>query len=145
MERFSLLLTTFLMLATTALKAQDSSNVYGFNFHKLKPTVQIFVTAKYHLENNTCGYSFGHAHLGFQYQFNDKWSAKIIIHRGRATSVGEITVIDTNGNILTVQYRHHKQYQSCKLWVNRWYRLFPRCSVWNFTDFDIRSNVRIYI
>ena len=103
MRRFSLLLTTVLLLATTALKAQDSTNVYGFNFQKLKPIVQIFGTAKYDLENNTYGYSFGRAHLGFQYQFNDKWNAKIIIDRGRPTSVGEITVTDVNGNSLVVE------------------------------------------
>lgn len=102
MKRFSLLLTTVLMVATTALQAQDSSNVYGFNFHKLKPIVQIFGTAKYDLENNTYGYSFGRAHLGFQYRFNEKWSAKMIIDRGRPTSVGEITVTDIDGNSLVV-------------------------------------------
>ena len=41
--------------------------------------------------------------LGFQYKFNEKWSSKIIIDRGRATSAGEITVTDEGGNILTVQ------------------------------------------
>lgn len=103
MKRFSLLLTTVLMFATTALKAQDSANVYKFDFKKLKPIVQVFGTASYNLENQNYGYSFGRAHLGLQYQFNEKWNAKIIIDRGRATSVGEITVIDTNGNILPVQ------------------------------------------
>jgi hypothetical protein len=56
----------------------------------LKPIVQVFGTASYDIENNNYGYSFGRAHLGFQYQFNEKWSSKIIIDRGRATSVGEI-------------------------------------------------------
>jgi len=58
----------------------------------LTPIVQVFGTASYNLENNYYGFSFGRAHLGFQYQFNEKWSSKIIIDRGRATSVGEITV-----------------------------------------------------
>ena len=44
MKRFFLLLTTVLMFATTALKAQDSANVYKFNFKKLKPIIQIFGT-----------------------------------------------------------------------------------------------------
>ncbi len=69
----------------------------------LKPIVQVFGTASYNFENNKYGYNFGRAHLGFQYRFNESWLAKIIIDRGRATTVGEITVTDTNGNILTVQ------------------------------------------
>lgn len=69
----------------------------------LKPIVQVFGTASYTIENNRYGYSFGRAHLGFQYQFNQKWSAKIIIDRGRATSVGEITVTDADGNNLDVK------------------------------------------
>ncbi len=43
-----------------------------------KPIVQVFGTAAYDFENNTYGYSLGRAHLGFQYQFDKKWSAKII-------------------------------------------------------------------
>ncbi|MDX9908138.1 MAG: hypothetical protein RBS23_01660 [Mariniphaga sp.] len=103
MKRFSLLLTTVLMFVTMVLKAQDSANVYHFDFKKLKPVVQVFGTASYNFDNNNYGYSFGRAHLGIQYQFNEKWNAKIIIDRGRATSVGELTVTDTSGNILTVQ------------------------------------------
>lgn len=99
----NLKLSIILLLATTLLKAQDSTNVYNFDFNKLKPIVQIFGTASYNLEDNVYGYNFGRAHLGFQYQFNEKWSSKIIIDRGRATSVGEITVTDSDGNILTVQ------------------------------------------
>lgn len=83
--------------------AQDTTNVFGFELKKLKPIVQIFGTADYDIENNNYGYSFGRTHLGLQYQFNEKWIAKIIIDSGRATSVGEITVTDANGNSLTVQ------------------------------------------
>jgi hypothetical protein len=69
----------------------------------LKPIVQVFGAASYNFENSNYGYNFGRAHLGFQYQFNEKWSSKIIIDRGRATSVGKITVTDSLGNILNVE------------------------------------------
>lgn len=69
----------------------------------LTPIVQVFGTASYNLENDIYGYSFGRAHLGFHYQFNEKWSSKIIIDRGIATTVGKITVTDSSGNMLTVE------------------------------------------
>jgi len=92
-----------LLLSSLASKAQDSTNVYDFDFHKLRPFVQVFGTASYNIDENKYEYGFGRAHLGFQYQFNEKWNAKIILDRGRATSVGEITVADTNGTMQTVQ------------------------------------------
>jgi hypothetical protein len=67
-----------------------------------KPIVQVFGTALYDIETKHYAYTFGRAHLGYQYQFSPSWSAKIIIDRGRATSVGDITVTGTDGNILTV-------------------------------------------
>jgi hypothetical protein len=72
-------------------------------FEKVTPIVQIFGTASYNFDEYKYEYNFGRAHLGFKYDFNEKWSAKIIIDRGRATSVGEITVTDLNGNELMVQ------------------------------------------
>ena len=85
------------------IKVQDSTNISQFDFKKLKPIVQVFGTAEYNFENNNYDYSFGRAHLGFQYQFNEKWSSKIVIDRGRATSIGDLSVTDINGNILTVE------------------------------------------
>lgn len=99
-NRLYITLLLFLVIGT-GLKAQDAANAYNFN--KLEPIVQVFGTASYNFEDNNYGYSFGRAHLGFQYRFNEKWNAKIIIDRGRATSVGEITVTDADGNMLTVQ------------------------------------------
>ncbi len=68
----------------------------------LKPIVQVFGTAAYDVDKQHYSYSFGRAHLGFQYQFNDSWSAKMIIDRGRATTTGNITVTDAEGNTLDV-------------------------------------------
>jgi len=74
-----------------------------FSFEKLKPIVQVFGTASYDFENERYSYGFGRAHLGFQYQFNEDWSAKIIIDRGRPTKIADITVEDYYGNILNIQ------------------------------------------
>lgn len=41
--------------------------------------------------------------MGLQYQYNERWSAKIIIDRGRATSVGEISITDSTGHTLDIQ------------------------------------------
>ncbi len=71
---------------------------------KLTPIVQVFGTAAYDIENKRYGYSFGRAHLGFQYQFNKDWSAKMIIDRGRPTTIANITVADSAGNMLNVDY-----------------------------------------
>jgi len=70
---------------------------------ELKPIVQVFGTASYDTDNQHYSYSFGRAHLGFQYDFNERWSGKIIIDRGRPTTMGEITVTDTEGNLLEVE------------------------------------------
>jgi rhodanese-related sulfurtransferase len=71
---------------------------------KLSPIVQVFGTAAYHVENNHYSYGFGRAHLGFQYQFNKDWSAKIIIDRGRPTTLNNISVTDSAGNPLNLDY-----------------------------------------
>ena len=97
------ILTLAFQLYFCTLKAQDTTAINTFNFNQLKPIVQIFGTADYDTENNRYDYHFGRAHLGLQYQYNDKWSAKIIIDRGRATSVGEISVIDSTGGTLDIQ------------------------------------------
>ena len=86
-----------------ALQAQYSANVYKFDFKKLKPFVQIFETESYNTENSNYGYCVGRAHLGLQYQFNEKWKAKIIIDRGRPASFGKTTVVDSYGNPSTVK------------------------------------------
>lgn len=73
-------------------------------FAGLEPIVQVFGTAAYDIENNRYGYSFGRAHLGFQYQFNENWSAKMIVDRGRPTTIEGIAVTDSVGNRLYVDY-----------------------------------------
>lgn len=94
-----IILSVLIVLIHVISYAQEKQNI----LKNLKPIVQVFGTASYDIENNNYGYSFGRAHLGFQYQFNEKWSSKIIIDRGRATSIGEITVTDSLGNILNIQ------------------------------------------
>lgn len=93
----------FNVFSQNAADDEIDDNVYHFDLKKFQPIVQVFGTATYDFEDNAYDYSFTRAHLGFQYQFNEKWQAKIIIDRGRATSVGDITVTDSDGNELTVE------------------------------------------
>jgi len=86
-----------------SLHGQDTINVYGFDHSKWKPIVQVFASASYRVEKNHYEFGIGRAHLGFQYRFNEKWSSKIIIDRGRPTTVGEITVTNPLGQTLNVQ------------------------------------------
>lgn len=83
-------------------KAQDSTNVFGSDFNKVKPIVQVFCIADYNVSDNNYGFGIGRVHLGFKYQYNKNWSAKIILDRGRPTTLGQISVTDTSGNQLNV-------------------------------------------
>jgi rhodanese-related sulfurtransferase len=69
---------------------------------KLQPIVQVFGTASYDVDNQFYDYSFGRAHLGLAYKFNEKYSAKIVIDRGAPTSLNEIFVTDSVGNPMSV-------------------------------------------
>lgn len=71
--------------------------------NKVIPVVHVFGTARYDFVQDRYDYGFGRAHLGFQYQFDHAWSAKIIIDRGRATSVGQLSFTDSEGNIFNIQ------------------------------------------
>lgn len=89
----SLLVVFFFSIAEVA--AQDSETTGTSNPAKLKPLVQVFSSTLYNPENGYVGMAFGRAHLGFQYQFDTNWSAKMIIDRGRPTTVGPILLTDT--------------------------------------------------
>ena len=73
------------------------------NSKKFKPIVQVFGTAAYNFNASIFNYGIGRAHLGFSYSYNENWSAKIIIDRGRPTTIGQIIVTDSAGNVLSVQ------------------------------------------
>ena len=70
-----------------------------------KPIIQVFGNFDYNATNNakkTYGFWFGRAHFGYEYQFSEQISGKIIIDAGRPTTVGQIEVEDTSGNSLDV-------------------------------------------
>ena len=83
---------------TQMLNAQNKK----FDFSSLRPVVQVFGTTYFNIENNNFNYGIGRAHLGFKYEFNNKWSAKIILDRGRPTRINNIVVTDTTGNVLPI-------------------------------------------
>lgn len=68
-----------------------------------KPIIQVFGNAIFDVDQQKYDYNFTRAHLGYQYQFSPQWSAKIIIDRGRPTTVNSIKVIDSNGNKMKVE------------------------------------------
>lgn len=42
--------------------------------------------------------NLGRAHLGYEYQFNEKFSAKLVVDAGRPTTLNQIEVTDPEGN-----------------------------------------------
>jgi len=96
---------TFLVLTTHPSSSQDSTNVFGFDHSRIKPVVQVFGNFEYNPSRDVSkdySFWFGRAHLGLQYQFNKNWSAKVIIDRGKPTTVGRISVTDSAGNTFLV-------------------------------------------
>ncbi|PXY02016.1 hypothetical protein DF185_05040 [Marinifilum breve] len=91
-----------LLLCSSIVSAQAEKNIYSFDFSKLKPIVQVFGTAKYDVSNDKSDYTIGRAHLGFQYQFNEQWSAKLVVDRGRPTHLENMMIIDENGDELQI-------------------------------------------
>lgn len=72
---------------------------------KGKPIIQVFGNFDYNATDDakkTYGFWFGRAHFGYEYQFSEQISGKIIIDAGRPTTVGQIEVEDTSGNSLDV-------------------------------------------
>lgn len=76
----------------------------GFN-PSGKPIVQVFGWADFNLTQDAqkqYSFAFDRAHFGYEYTFDPKWSARIIIDRGRPTSIGRIAVFDSTGQSLDV-------------------------------------------
>ncbi len=99
-KRNFLICITILVVFSNLNLLNAQSNKFDFN--GLEPVVQVFGTTYFNLENNNINFGIGRAHLGFKYKFNDKWSAKIILDRGRPTIINNIVVTDSLGNILPV-------------------------------------------
>jgi rhodanese-related sulfurtransferase len=76
---------------------------YKFSTENLKPIIQIFGNASYDIDKKNYAYAFSRAHFGFSYTYNDRWSTKIILDRGRPTSINDISITDTAGNSLSVE------------------------------------------
>lgn len=70
-----------------------------------KIIIQVFGNFDYNATQNIdkkFSFWFGRAHFGYEYQYNKNFSAKIIIDAGRPTTIGTITVLDSNGNNLNI-------------------------------------------
>lgn len=99
---FSLL---FLLFALS-IQGQDTTQTLSFEFKNLHPVAQVFGAAGYNFSQSRYDFVIGRAHLGFGYDFNNKWSAKIIIDRGRPASFNNIEVSDQEGNPLNVEWEN---------------------------------------
>lgn len=53
-------------------------------------------------EYTQTGFDIGRAHLGYQYQFNKHFSAKVILDRGPSTTVSSISITDSAGKHLPI-------------------------------------------
>lgn len=88
MDKRVKLVGLMLVVLMTAVQAQDTTKVKGFDYSKLKPVVHFFANAEY---NPSAGvskdYSFwiGRMLFGFQYDFNSKWSSRVLVDRTRLT------------------------------------------------------------
>ncbi len=106
MKKNRIYISIFIFCSAIAVQAQDTANDYGFDFKKLKPIVQVFGTAAYNIENSQFAYYIGRAHLGFEYSFNDNWSSKIVLDRGRPTTFGDLIITDSTGSQLNVDWTY---------------------------------------
>ena len=73
-----------LLLPTLSASPQDTTRVKGFDFSKLTPIAHFFANAEYNPSAGvTRDYSLwiGRTHFGFNYEYNSKWSALILVDR----------------------------------------------------------------
>lgn len=95
------LLTILLLFFAMAGYSQKDSTIKPSG----KPIIQVFGNFDYNATKDVqkhYGFWFGRAHFGYEYQFSKQISAKIITDMGRPTTVGQITVKDTAGNLLPI-------------------------------------------
>lgn len=92
----SIFLSLILIFLSQYLFAEEnygSDTVSGF-----VPIIQVFGNAEYSFDNNSYNYYLGRTHIGAKYVFNQNWSAKVIIDRGRPTSLNDFVFTDTTGS-----------------------------------------------
>jgi len=92
----SIILAFALLLLTINLAAHEADSSAE---KKGKPIVQVFTSMYYNpTGEKKLGFGIGRAHLGYQYKFDDHFLAKIVLDRGRPTTVGSLLVTDSVGN-----------------------------------------------
>jgi hypothetical protein len=92
------LISIFLSLSLFAEENYETDTVSRF-----VPIIQVFGNAEYSFENNSYNYYLGRTHVGGKYEFNQKWSAKVIIDRGRPTYLNDFVFTDTTGSTWYVE------------------------------------------
>lgn len=74
---------------------------------KGRPIIQVFGNFDFNASRGAekkYGFWFGRAHFGYEYQFSEAFSGKIILDMGRPTTLGHIAVKDSAGNPLDVLF-----------------------------------------
>jgi len=71
---------------------------------KGKVLFQIFASSDADNSTDGIGFNISRAHLGYQYRFNDEFSAKLILDRGPSTEITAISVTDSLGRPLDVTW-----------------------------------------
>ena len=90
------------LLWSSHLFAQKPANSFQSSG---KPVIQVFGNFDYNVSEDAqkhYSFWFGRAHLGYEYQFSPQFSGKIIMDAGRTTTIGQISVVNTSGDNLTV-------------------------------------------
>lgn len=94
MKQFLVILVILLFISQNLLAQDKEPDEQSSGF---TPIVQVFGNANYSIEKNHYNFVLGRAHLGGKYAFNENWSAKIIIDRGRPTTIRDFIVTDSSG------------------------------------------------
>jgi len=96
-NNIKLIIVTFFLLTNTLLGFSQKDSTFKPSG---KPIVQVFGNFDYNATQDAqkkYGFWFGRAHLGYEYNFNNHFSGKIILDAGRPTTVGQIVITDTTG------------------------------------------------
>lgn len=91
-----------LILLGTPLFAQQDSLQTNPKGH---PIIEVFGNTNYNLSADAgqqLRFAIGRAHIGYQYRFDHRFSCKVILDRGRPTTIDKMRVSDSLGNFYDV-------------------------------------------
>lgn len=103
--RYQLIFLIIILISTNLLsQTKDSTS------NKWLPIIDVYGKFEYNLTNNVdkkFSFVIDRAYLGQQYNFNNKFSGKIIIEAGRPTTIDKIYIKDSTGNLIDIHYKEN--------------------------------------